>query len=262
MSKGWMARWIQVLKEEARNGFHPSLPKYGFGDPTSYGLIAKIVDAVSDCGAVRHGAECFNFYFPQELDQDFLVVWADGYKIPPQWRTLKEPELRTFLLEQAREGYSFPLNPVWPVRDQGWMEVLQALQQNEEAKANLKSWFPPDVLQRIEQLHAEYPGGFVVKPADSVPSTEVELSANTVPKARKGSNRRQSHYANDLRREIKTFSLDGTFADAEDSRDLANWGSNEVGKEHRARYRRIRVAIKVYADLQKAVAKDQAASQP
>ena len=27
-------------------------------------------------GAVRHGAECFNFYFPQELDPEFLVVWS------------------------------------------------------------------------------------------------------------------------------------------------------------------------------------------
>ena len=70
-----MARWLNVLKEEARNGFHPELPKYGFGDPTSYGLIGAIVDAMSVCGAVRHGAECFNFYFPQELDAEFLVVW-------------------------------------------------------------------------------------------------------------------------------------------------------------------------------------------
>ena len=72
-TKGWMGRWINVLKEEARRGFHPLLPKYGFGDPTSYGLIETIVDAMSDSGAVRHGAECFNFYFPQELDPDFLV---------------------------------------------------------------------------------------------------------------------------------------------------------------------------------------------
>ena len=29
--KGWMSSWLGILKEEARNGFHPHLPKYGFG---------------------------------------------------------------------------------------------------------------------------------------------------------------------------------------------------------------------------------------
>ena len=54
-----------------RGRLHPELPKYGFGDPTSYGLIGAIVDAMRVCGAVRHGAECFN-YFPQELDAEFV----------------------------------------------------------------------------------------------------------------------------------------------------------------------------------------------
>ena len=54
------------------------LPEFGFGDPTSYRLIEDVVDTLVVCGAVRHGAECFNFGFPQELDPDFLVIW-DGY---------------------------------------------------------------------------------------------------------------------------------------------------------------------------------------
>jgi hypothetical protein len=56
---------LQVITQEASNGFHPVLPKFGFGDPTSYHLIGSAVDATGECGAVRHGAECFNFYFPQ-----------------------------------------------------------------------------------------------------------------------------------------------------------------------------------------------------
>ena len=28
-----------------------------------------------EAGAVRHGAECFNFYFPQELDREYLVIY-------------------------------------------------------------------------------------------------------------------------------------------------------------------------------------------
>ena len=60
--KGWMSRWLDVLKAEARKGIHPVFPKYGYGDPTSIDLIGKVVDATARCGAVRHGAECFNFY--------------------------------------------------------------------------------------------------------------------------------------------------------------------------------------------------------
>eukprot|EP00913_Durusdinium_trenchii_P024466 g22968.t1 len=61
-------RWLEVLKEAHDEGFHPDIPEYGFGDETSYKLIEGIVEATSESGAVRHGAECFNFYFPQEMD--------------------------------------------------------------------------------------------------------------------------------------------------------------------------------------------------
>ena len=37
------------------------------------------MDQLAECGAVRHGAECFNYLFPQELDPEFLVIW-DGYE--------------------------------------------------------------------------------------------------------------------------------------------------------------------------------------
>ena len=237
-TKGWMGRWINVLKEEARKGFHPTLPKYGFGDPTSYGLIGSIVDAMAASGAVRHGAECFNFYFPQELDAEFLVVW-DGLDSPP-WKTVKEPELRAFLLERAKEGYSFPLNPVWPVRDAGWLEVLEALQQQEEASQNLQSWFPPasGVIERIEQLHAAHPQGFVVK-RDSDDSP-VKPQKNGAKSSLKNS-RRASFFTNMI--------------DAE-TRDMANIAENEMRRELKARYRRIRVLVKcaLKAEAEKAKA--------
>jgi len=212
--KGWMGRWLSVLKEEASKGFHPHLPQYGFGDMTSYGLISNIVDATAVCGAVRHGAECFNFYFPQELDADFLIVW-DGLDSPP-WKTVTEPELRAFLLERAREGYSFPLNPVWPVRDPGWLDVLRALQQQPEAVRNLRSWFPPEsgVVERVMQLHSEFPDGFTV--ANEAP---VHLS------------RRASFWAK--------------LTDC-DTRDMANFASLEVRRETEARWRRIRAALRMH----------------
>jgi len=175
--QGWMSRWLDVLKDEADKGFHPTLPEYGFGDPTSYGLIGDVVNATGSCGAVRHGAECFNFYFPQKLDDQFLIVW-DGLDSPP-WRSVREPELRSFLLERAREGFSFPLNPVWPVRDVGWLAVLQALQQHDEASSNLRSWFPPEsgVLRRIETIQAAYPNGFSLAGPSEIPRSELDVDA-------------------------------------------------------------------------------------
>ena len=167
-SKNWTKHWLDVIKKEDERGFHPKIPEFGFGDPTSSKLIEDVVDCTKSCGAVRHGAECFNFYFPQELDKDFLVIW-DGFADPP-WQTFKEPELRDFLLKRAREGFSFPINPVWPVRDVGWFEVLQALQRGPESAENLNAWFPPDsgLIDKIAKLHAQYPNGFAPKP-DSAP---------------------------------------------------------------------------------------------
>ena len=66
--QSWNSRWLEVLQKANREGFHPTIPQYGFGDPTSYRLVEEVVKATSISGAVRHGAECFNFYFPQEFD--------------------------------------------------------------------------------------------------------------------------------------------------------------------------------------------------
>ncbi|CAE7554053.1 unnamed protein product [Symbiodinium pilosum] len=102
--KGWTSRWLEVLKQEANQGFHPSVPKYGFGDDVSCSLVEDVVYETEACGAVRHGAECFNFYFPQELDQEFLIVW-DGFQDPP-WRSVSELELRDFLKKRVDDGGS------------------------------------------------------------------------------------------------------------------------------------------------------------
>ena len=70
--------------------------------------------------------------------------------------------MRKFLLDRTKDGYGFPLNPIWPVRDEGWFEVLQALKSNPESAANMNAWFPPDsrVMEKIETLHREHPGCF------------------------------------------------------------------------------------------------------
>ena len=268
-SKGWTGRWLDKLKDWHDEGFHVSLPTYGFGDPISYNLIGDVVYTTRSCGAVRHGAECFNFYFPQaraackqdrtlgcswgcyrvclrsgwgrclrlvapvppsahgahapsprplavptataaafhrphphhpfttftallpnplspptrsppqpcghrtqELDDEFLIIWQ-GFTDPP-WQLVKPDGLRQFLIERAKEGYCFPMNPVWPIRDPGWYEVYQALKQSPDGAANLKYWFPPEsgLMEKIESMHSQYPNGFVQKPEEKAAGGE------------------------------------------------------------------------------------------
>ena len=75
---------------------------------------------------------------------------------------MKEPELRQWLRARASDGYSFPMNPVWPVRDPGWYDVLQSLQRSSEQQDNMQSWFPPEagILAKIDALHSAHPKGF------------------------------------------------------------------------------------------------------
>mmetsp|Transcript_55667 Transcript_55667/g.120249 ORF Transcript_55667/g.120249 Transcript_55667/m.120249 type:complete len:673 (-) Transcript_55667:57-2075(-) len=157
---GWTTRWIDILHGELAKGFKVDIPRFGFGDPTTYGIISDMVGATASCGAVRHGAECFNFYFPQELDEEYLVIW-EGFH-GKGWKVLKEEDLRRYLIERVSEGFSFPLNPVWTVRDPGWHEVLEALQKSSHAQGPLSSWFPPSsgILEKIEAIHAACPEGF------------------------------------------------------------------------------------------------------
>lgn len=158
--QAWMARWLRILKLEDAKGFHPDVPRFGFGDPTSYRLIQDVVAETEACGAIRHGAECSNFYFPQELDDEYLVVWHSFPDKP--WSYKSEPDLRLFLLERIAEGYSFPLNPVWLVRDAGWYDVFRALRVSDSARGPLEAWFPPEagILEKVEAMRKAHPHGF------------------------------------------------------------------------------------------------------
>lgn len=158
--KRWTRAWLTILKREASKGFHPNLPEFGFADPSTYRIISDLVGGTGFCGAVRHGSECFNWYFPQELDQEFLVIW-DGFSQTggTPWSYLKESELRSFLIERVGEGFSFPLNPSWVLRDKGWYEVLAALKSSPSTNEALSDWYPPHsgILEEIEALHVAYP---------------------------------------------------------------------------------------------------------
>jgi len=160
----WTERWLEHIEGSKKDhDFHPVIPKYGFGDPTSTKLISKVIAHTAPCGAVRHGAECFNFYFPQEVDNEYLIIW-DGFSGTP-WAYKNETELKAFLLERVHEGFCFPLNPVWPIRDPAWYEVLRALRKSDHAQKNLLAWYPEDVgiLDRIDFIHADCPDGFQKK---------------------------------------------------------------------------------------------------
>lgn len=69
--------WLDVLKKAAREGRYPQMPRFGFGDPKSSSIMKLAVTQLGNTGAVRHGAECFNFYFPQDLDDEYLVIAND-----------------------------------------------------------------------------------------------------------------------------------------------------------------------------------------
>merc|ERR1719277_985642 len=107
-------------------------------------IVKEIVKATQKSGAVRHSAECFNYFFAQELDVDFLLIW-DGFKRMGDgkpWAYKDEDGLRQFLHERIAEGYCMPLNPVWVVRDMGWWQILQAQRENAETAEQLAAWYP------------------------------------------------------------------------------------------------------------------------
>ncbi|CAE7377693.1 Nmral1 [Symbiodinium pilosum] len=114
---------------------------FGGPDATSYRLIEAVINTTKESGAIRHGAECFNFYFPQELDTNFLVVW-EGFDDKP-WAYMDEDELRDFLQERVEEdSYAMPLNPIWCIRDCGWYDLMESQMENPLCKAALEAWYP------------------------------------------------------------------------------------------------------------------------
>jgi hypothetical protein len=129
------------------------------------------------------------------------------------------------------------LTQVWPVRDAGWLEVLRALQQNEEASENVRSWFPPasGLLERIQELHDANPNGFrVVKDTEAVHDEAF---------SKKGGRRRGSTYANDLRREIKTFESGNMDTETRDHASLIDlW----IRRETKSRWKRVRISLRRY----------------
>lgn len=67
------------------------------GDPVSYSMIEAVVTRLASTGAVRHAPECFNYTFPQEIDDHFLVI-SDALPNRKLWTYMKVKDLQEFLL--------------------------------------------------------------------------------------------------------------------------------------------------------------------
>lgn len=142
----------------------------------TYGIVENAVDALQGSGAVRHGAECFNFYFPQDLDDEFLIV-SESLTDDPKWRYVGVEELQDFLFERVKEGYTFPLNPKWVLCDDArWKELYDCLLTSNApyVQESLEAWIPNNVREKIEAIRARHPDGFVSDKArdDEVCGTE------------------------------------------------------------------------------------------
>lgn len=168
--ESWTERWLTVLKEDP---VKPNMPPYGFGDPKSYSLMELAVSRLNKDGCVRHGAECFNYYFPQELDDHFLVV-GEGMsddKGPP-WKYVNVAGLQEILMAKIKEGFTFPLNPKWVLCDPGWKAIYDEMHKSNASNVqqSLNCWYPPEsgIREKIERISKKFPAGFVRLAPDAV----------------------------------------------------------------------------------------------
>ena len=112
-------------------------------------------------GAVRHGAECFNYYFPQDLDQEFLIV-SDRLPGKVPWKYVNCKELQELLVDFVDQGFTFPMNPKWLLCDEGWMSIFNKLAESDKSaiKQSLEVWYPPHIQRRILDISARFPAGY------------------------------------------------------------------------------------------------------
>ncbi|GFH47816.1 hypothetical protein CTEN210_04292 [Chaetoceros tenuissimus] len=166
--RSWASHWFDVLdKKDDRKMI--DIPRFGFGDPKSYQIMEGAVMrfAHNKNGAVRHGAECFNYKFPQEIDDKLLVIAdygeIDGTNRPFKYMT--PSELQEFMLDKLDEGFVFPLNPKWIIADVGWKRVYEKMMASKDSsiQQSLETWYPKasGVRRLIDQVYEKHPNGFM-----------------------------------------------------------------------------------------------------
>ena len=183
----WTIRWLEVMKKEAARGFHVEMPEYGFGDPKSTSIMEHAATKLIKTGAVRHGSECFNYQFPQEIDDMFLLI-SDTLK-PVPWKYVKVDELQAILSQKIREGFVFPLNPKWILCDPGWKKIYDDLMASDALYADLSKdvWYPhhTGIRDRIEEVYKKHPNGF--QPCTDMSIATSGMAAKRCPADRRGS---------------------------------------------------------------------------
>lgn len=175
----WASHWFNVLDQPDQRR-KIDMPRFGFGDPKSYEMMAGAVTrfAHNKNGAVRHGAECFNYKFPQDIDDKLLVIADSGFidDTNRPFKYMTPSELQEFMLNQIDDGYIFPLNPKWIVADQGWKRVYDKMMscQDDSTKTSLESWYPRDsgVRELIESVYSKHPDGFQDLSGEKLEGTE------------------------------------------------------------------------------------------
>ncbi|GFH47786.1 hypothetical protein CTEN210_04261 [Chaetoceros tenuissimus] len=175
----WASHWFNVL-DQPDHRKKIDMPRFGFGDPKSYEMMAGAVTrfAHNKNGAVRHGAECFNYKFPQDIDDKLLVISDSGFidDTNRPFKYMTPSELQEFMLNQIDDGYIFPLNPKWIVADQGWKRVYDKMMscQDESTKTSLESWYPREsgVRELIELVYSKHPEGFQDLSGEKLEGTE------------------------------------------------------------------------------------------
>jgi len=166
----WTNRWLDKLKVSAANGYNPKSPEYGFADPKSYSIMETGIKRLQSCsGPVRHGAESFNYYFPQQLDETYLVISDNFSENSLPWQYVSANGLQEILLEKIDEGFTFPLNPKWILCDPGWKRVYDKLLSSKKPNVqdSLDIWYPLPIREKIENIHQMHPKGFKLMAAIS-----------------------------------------------------------------------------------------------
>ena len=161
----WVKTWLELASD-----YHPDTPRFGNGDPKTYEIIEIGVSRLIDTGCVRHGAECFNWWFPQDIDDEFLVI-SDTLPGSIKWKKMNVNELQDILIQKIDEGFTFPINPKWVLCDPGWRRVYDNLlaSQHPNVQDSLNCWLPPETGLRgqIDEISARHPNGFVVSKGEA-----------------------------------------------------------------------------------------------
>eukprot|EP00985_Skeletonema_marinoi_P013315 scaffold6578_cov141-Skeletonema_marinoi.AAC.13 len=193
--KCWTRHWLDVKKNYAFDPrFQIPMPKMGYADPRSSAMLKGAVYSLRQNGAVRHGPECFNYSFPQHLDDKFLVISDTLPGLVPvsvplvslqiqhaflcvptaktllltcfaslyQWKYVDIEELMEILAEKIDDGFAFPLNPKWVLCDEGWKNLYDKLLASEAPNVQdaMNVWYPADIRERIAAISSKHPSGF------------------------------------------------------------------------------------------------------